>query len=156
MIPLLTLPHFYSFYFYISSISHLIACMDLLNTPFCIDLSHNLFLSTLRAYRLSELKVANVMFILIAGEIVHIIRKQPRTKEIRRRFIFLNPVKNPMRTRAIFIRPDSELIRESVCACAKLFVDEESTWHKSNRGRTNILTDSIRKRHKKEDSASFV
>jgi hypothetical protein len=23
---------------------------------------------------------------------------------------------------------------ESVCACAKLFVDEESTWHKSNRG----------------------
>jgi hypothetical protein len=33
-----------------------------------------------------------------------------------------------MSTRAIFIRPDSELIRESVCACAKLFVDEESTW----------------------------
>ena len=30
-----------------------------------------------------------------------------------------------MLTRAIFIRPDSELIRESVCACAKLFVDEE-------------------------------
>ena len=26
--------------------------------------------------------------------------------------------------RAIFIRPDSELIRESVCACAKLFVNE--------------------------------
>jgi hypothetical protein len=23
---------------------------------------------------------------------------------------------------------------DSVCACAKLFVDEESTWHKSNRG----------------------
>jgi hypothetical protein len=39
-----------------------------------------------------------------------------------------------MFTRAIFIRPDSELIRESVCACAKLFFDEESTWHKSNRG----------------------
>ena len=34
----------------------------------------------------------------------------------------------------IFIRPDSELIRDSVCACAKLLVDEESTWHKSNRG----------------------
>jgi hypothetical protein len=34
-----------------------------------------------------------------------------------------------MFTRAIFIRLDSELIRESVCACAKLFVDEESTWH---------------------------
>jgi hypothetical protein len=29
-----------------------------------------------------------------------------------------------MFTRAIFIRPDSELIRESVCACAKLFVEE--------------------------------
>jgi hypothetical protein len=29
---------------------------------------------------------------------------------------------------------ESELIRESVCACAQLFVDEESTWHKSNRG----------------------
>jgi hypothetical protein len=41
-------------------------------------------------------------------------------------------------------------------ACAKLFVDEESTWHNSNRGRTNTLTDSIWKRHKKEDSASFV
>jgi hypothetical protein len=40
---------------------------------------------------------------------------------------FLNPVKNPMFTCAIFIRPDSELIRESVCACAKLFFDEEST-----------------------------
>ena len=30
-----------------------------------------------------------------------------------------------MLTRAIFIRPDGELIRESVCACAKLLVDEE-------------------------------
>jgi hypothetical protein len=39
-----------------------------------------------------------------------------------------------MLTRAIFIRPDSELIRESACACANLFVGEESTWHKSNRG----------------------
>jgi hypothetical protein len=28
--------------------------------------------------------------------------------------------------------------------------------HKSNRGRTNTLADSIRKRHKKEDSARFV
>jgi hypothetical protein len=37
-----------------------------------------------------------------------------------------------------------------------LFVDEESTRHKSNRGRTNTLTDSIWKRHKKEASASFV
>ena len=103
------------------------------------------------------LKVANIRcFILIAVEFFHNMRKQPRTKEIRRCFIFLNPVKNPMFTRAIFIRPESELIRESVCACAKLFVDEESTWHKSNRGRTNTLTDYIRKRHKKEGSASFV
>jgi hypothetical protein len=31
-----------------------------------------------------------------------------------------------MLTRPIFIQPDSELIRESVCACAKLFVDEEN------------------------------
>jgi hypothetical protein len=31
-----------------------------------------------------------------------------------------------MFNRAIFIRPDSELIRESVCACAELFVDEEN------------------------------
>jgi hypothetical protein len=61
-----------------------------------------------------------------------------------------------MFTRTIFIRLDSELILESVCACAKLFVDEESTWHKSNRGGTNTLTDYIRKRHKKEDSASFI
>jgi hypothetical protein len=61
-----------------------------------------------------------------------------------------------MFTRAIFTRPDSELIRESVCACAIFFVDEESTWHKSNRGSTNTLTDSIRKLHKKEDLASFM
>jgi hypothetical protein len=39
-----------------------------------------------------------------------------------------------MFTRAIFIRPDSEFIRESVGGCAKLFVDKESTWHKSDRG----------------------
>jgi hypothetical protein len=50
-----------------------------------------------------------------------------------------------MFTREIFIRPDSELVRESVCACAKLLVDEESTWHKSNRGRMKTLTDSMRK-----------
>ena len=39
-----------------------------------------------------------------------------------------------MLTRAIFIRPDSIFIRENVCAYAKLFVDEKSTWHKLNRG----------------------
>ena len=31
-----------------------------------------------------------------------------------------------MLTRAILIRPDSELIRKSICACAKLFVDDEN------------------------------
>ena len=39
-----------------------------------------------------------------------------------------------MLTRTIFIRPNCEFIRESVCTCAKSFVDEESTWHKSNHG----------------------
>ena len=103
------------------------------------------------------LKVANIRcFIPIAVEIFHnIIRKQPRTKEIRRCLIFLHPVKNSMLTRAIFIQPDSELIRESVCAYAKLFVDEENV-HKSNCGRIKTKTDSTQKRHKKEDSASFV
>ena len=62
-------------------------------------------------------------------------------KEIRHCSILLHPVKHSMFTRTIFIRPDSELIRESVCTCAKLFVDEESTWHKSDRGRTKTLTD---------------
>ena len=109
----------------------------------------NIISHCLKAYRLSELnlffilKVSNIRcFILIAVEIFHnIIHKQPRTKEICRCFIFLNPVKNPMFTCAIFIRPDSELIRESICACVKLFVEEESTWHKSDRGRTKTLTD---------------
>ena len=65
-------------------------------------------------------------------------------KELCRCFIFLHPVKNSMLTRAIFIRPDSELIRESVCACAKLFADEENVL-KSNCGRTKTLTDSTQK-----------
>ena len=62
-----------------------------------------------------------------------------------------------MFTRAIFIRPDSELIRESVCACAKLFVDEGNVHmaQVESGGRIKALTDSIRKRHEKEDSASF-
>ena len=50
--------------------------------------------------------------------------------------IFFHPGKNSMLTRSIFILPDSERIRESVCACANLFVDEEmSDVQKSNRGR---------------------
>jgi hypothetical protein len=63
-----------------------------------------------------------------------------------------------MLTRAIFIRPDGEIIRESVCACASLLnclLIEEHVL-KSNGGSTKTLTDSIRKRHKKEDLASFV
>ena len=31
-----------------------------------------------------------------------------------------------MFTGAIFVRPESELLRESVCVCAKLLVDEEN------------------------------
>jgi hypothetical protein len=52
-----------------------------------------------------------------------------------------------MLTRAIFIRPDGELIRESVCACANLLnclLIEEHVL-KSNRGSTKTLTDSTRK-----------
>jgi hypothetical protein len=64
-------------------------------------------------------------------------------------FGFLASSKISMLTRAMFIRPDSELIRESVCACAKLFVDEENVL-KSNRRRTKTLTDSTRNRHKKK------
>jgi hypothetical protein len=48
---LLTLPRFNSFYFDFSLISQLIACMDLLNNPFCNDLSDNLsFLCTLNTH----------------------------------------------------------------------------------------------------------
>ena len=47
---------------------------------------------------------------------------------------FLVSSKISMLTRAIFIRPDSELIRESACVCGKLFVVEENVL-KSNRGR---------------------
>jgi hypothetical protein len=71
---------------------------------------------------------------------------------------FLVSSKISMLTRAIFIRPDSELIRESACRMCefvKLFVDEEHVL-KSNCGRTKTLTDFTRKRHKKEDLASFV
>ena len=60
-----------------------------------------------------------------------------------------------MLIRAIFIRPDGELIRESVCACVNLincWLIEEHVL-KSNRGSTRTLTDSTRKQHKKEDSA---
>ena len=59
-------------------------------------------------------------------------------------FDFLVSSKISMLTCAIFIRPDSELIRESVCACVKLFVDEENVL-KSNCGRTKTMTDSTHK-----------
>jgi hypothetical protein len=36
-------------------------------------------------------------------------------------------------------KTDMKFIILSICTCAKLFVDEESTWHKSNRGRTNTF-----------------
>jgi hypothetical protein len=41
-------------------------------------------------------------------------------------FDFLASSKVSMFTRAIFIRSDSEHILESICACAKLFADEEN------------------------------
>jgi hypothetical protein len=45
----------------------------------------------------------------------------------------------------MFIRPDSELIRESVCACAKLFVDEENVGCANNQvGTTNLITQTVR------------
>jgi murein L,D-transpeptidase YafK len=49
-----------------------------------------------------------------------------------------------MFTHTIFIRPDSEFIRESVCACAKLFVDEESTWHKKTDMKFIILVSNLK------------
>ena len=61
-----------------------------------------------------------------------------------------------MLTCPIFIRPDSELIRESVFACSKLFVDEENVGRaKIESWKNKTLTDSTRKRHKKEDSAKY-
>jgi hypothetical protein len=50
----------------------------------------------------------------------------------------------------------SELIFFLIKSCQySLFVEEEIVL-KSNRARTQTLTDSTRKRHKKEDLASFV
>jgi hypothetical protein len=49
---------------------------------------------------------------------------------------------------------DSKFIRESVYACAELIVDEEEHNTLNRMVELNkTLTDSIRKRHKKEDSA---
>jgi hypothetical protein len=57
-----------------------------------------------------------------------------------------------MLNRAIFIRPDSELIRESVCACAKLFIDEENvrcaqikSWKKKKNERIQHENDTKRR-----------
>ena len=73
------------------------------------------------------LKVANNRcFILIAVElfIISYLNSLERRKYVAV-LIFLPPVKNSMLLRAIFTRPDCQLIRESVCACAKLFVDKK-------------------------------
>ena len=54
----------------------------------------------------------------------------------------------------IFKLTDSDFIRESVCACTKLIVDEEAHGTLNRIVELNkTLTDSMRKRHKKEDSA---
>jgi hypothetical protein len=63
-------------------------------------------LDPLKAYRLSEL---NFLFVLIVANI--------------RCFILIKCSEQKSRFKKI---PDSELIRESVCACVKLFVDEEN------------------------------
>jgi hypothetical protein len=56
-----------------------------------------------------------------------------------------------MLTRPIFIRPDSEPAHVRNCLLMKKMSDVQ----KSNRGSTKTLTDSTRKRHKKEDSAKY-
>jgi hypothetical protein len=62
-----------------------------------------------------------------------------------------------MFTHAIFIRPDSELIRESVCACVKLFVDEGNVHMAQDESWKNKYIDGFyAKTTQKEDSASFV
>ena len=91
-------------------------------------------------------------FVLIAVETFHnIIRKQPRTKEIRRCLMFLHLVKNS-------ILPAQYSYDLTVNSFGKAFAHVRNcllmtnmcTWHKSNRGRRKTLTDSTRKRHKKK------
>ena len=61
-----------------------------------------------------------------------------------------------MLTRAIFIRPDSEFIRKAFAHVQNYLLTKKA--HGTNRivELNKTLTDSIRKIHKKEDSASFV
>jgi hypothetical protein len=61
--------------------------------------------------------------------------------------ILLHPVKHSIFTRTIFVRPDSELIRESVYTCAKLFVDEE-TVHKNDTYNRKYVMNSTKKNPK--------
>ena len=96
------------------------------------------------------LPIFDVLYLLLAKFfIISYVNSLERRKYVA--VFFLNPVKNPVFIRAIFIPYDL-----TVNSFGKAFVhvrncvDEESTWHKSNRGRTNTLTDSIRKRHKKD------
>ena len=102
------------------------------------------------------LKVANIRcFILIADEIFHnIIRKQPRTKEVRRCLILLHPVKHS----SMFTRIFMILFIYSVAYTAKFgnaFVNVRYCLRKEKH-KQKLLTDSTRKRHKGEDIASFV
>jgi hypothetical protein len=57
--------------------------------------------------------------------------------------------------KSIKTNPNSAKGSLRMCEFVKLFVDEEHVL-KSNRGRTKTMTDSTRKRHKKEDLTSLV
>jgi hypothetical protein len=50
-----------------------------------------------------------------------------------------------MFTRAIFIRPDSELIRKAFAHVRNCLLMKKAHGKKLNRGRTKTLTDSVRK-----------
>ena len=96
---MLTLPRFNSFYFYFSSISHLIACTDLLNNPFCNDLSLNLSFGHLNviSLRLGFRRNFLCIFILISFQGLSkvfwkfLIRKEIRMKIHTDRKFLRNP-----------------------------------------------------------------
>ena len=66
---LLTLPRSNLFYFYLSSISHLIVCTDLLNSPFCNDLSHNLSFGHLNTHLVRDSSDVWRLFVRLAGAV---------------------------------------------------------------------------------------
>jgi hypothetical protein len=119
---------------------------------------------SLKVYRLSELifffSKLPIFDVLYWLQLKFFIISYVNSLE-RRKYVALDSLvssKISMLTRAIFIRPDGEIIRESVCAYADLInclLIEEHVL-KLNRGNTRTLTDSTRKQHKKAELASFV